>query len=165
MLTEFNATGIELKSGKQLNADIIIVATGLNLKFAGGVDYSIDDQKLDFTDRFIFRGMMFSDLPNMAFTVGYTNSSWTLKADLTASYVCRVLNKMARKGYSTVTPRMIGTVEEEPLLDFDAGYVLRARRQFPKQGNRLPWKNYQNYIKDFITLRLGGLRDKELEFH
>ena len=163
-IDEFNATGIQLKSGKQLDADIIIVATGLNLKFAGGVDYSIDEQKLDFTDRFIFRGMMFSDLPNMAFTVGYTNSSWTLKADLTASYVCRLLNKMASGKYSTVTPRMIGTVDEEPLLDFDAGYVLRARDQFPKQGNRLPWKNYQNYVKDFITLRIGGLKDKELEF-
>ena len=163
-IDEFNAAGIQLKSGKQLDADIIIVATGLNLKFAGGVDYSIDEQKLDFTDRFIFRGMMFSDLPNMAFTVGYTNSSWTLKADLTASYVCRLLNKMASGKYSTVTPRMIGTVDEEPLLDFDAGYVLRARDQFPKQGNRLPWKNYQNYIKDFITLRIGGLKDKELEF-
>ena len=81
------------------------MATGLNLKFAGGVDYSIDDQKLDFTDRFIFRGMMFSDLPNMAFTVGYTNSSWTLKADLTASYVCRVLNKMARKRLLNGYPR------------------------------------------------------------
>ncbi len=163
-IDKFNKTGIQLKSGRQLDADIIVVATGLNLKFAGGVDYSIDETKLEFTDRFIYRGMMFSDLPNMAFTVGYTNSSWTLKADLTASYVCRLLNKMATGGYSTVTPRLIGTVEEEPLLDFDAGYVLRAREQFPKQGNRLPWKNYQNYIKDFITLRLGGLKDKELEF-
>lgn len=163
-IDRFNREGIQLKSGQQLDADIVIMATGLNLKFAGGVEYRVDNEKLDFTDRFIFRGMMFSDLPNMAFTVGYTNSSWTLKADLTASYVCRLLNKMTKRGYSTVTPRMIGSVGEEPLLDFSAGYVMRSRDQFPKQGDRLPWKNYQNYIKDFITLRLGGLKDKELEF-
>ena len=163
-IDEFNSEGIQLKSGKQLNTDIVILATGLNLKFAGGVEYSIDDKTLDFTEHFIYRGMMFSDMPNMAFTVGYTNSSWTLKADLTGNYVCRVLNKMARGGYTTVTPHMKGEVDEVPLLDFDAGYVLRARDQFPKQGNRLPWKNYQDYIRDFVSLRLGSLRDKELEF-
>jgi hypothetical protein len=108
--------------------------------------------------------MMFSDLPNMAFTVGYTNSSWTLKVDLTANYVCRLLNHMKKHGYAIVMPRLKGTVEQEPFLDFDAGYVLRSRSQFPKQGNRLPWKNYQNYIRDFISLRLGKLRDEELEF-
>ena len=107
---------------------------------------------------------MFSGLPNMAFTVGYTNSSWTLKADLTGQYVSRLLNKMARHSYTTVTPRLTGEVEEMPLLDFDAGYVLRSRESFPKQGNRLPWKNYQNYIRDFIGLRLGRQNDDELEF-
>ena len=163
-IDQFNREGLQLKSGKQLDADIVILATGLNLKFAGGVEYSIDDKALDFTEHFIYRGMMFSDMPNMAFTVGYTNSSWTLKADLTGNYVSRILNKMARDGYTTVTPRMKGEVDEVPLLDFDAGYVLRARDQFPKQGNRLPWKNYQDYIRDFIGLRLGSLRDKELEF-
>ena len=107
---------------------------------------------------------MFSGLPNMAFTVGYTNSSWTLKADLTAKYVSRLLNKMARRGYTSVTPHLKGEVEEVPLLDFDAGYVLRSRESFPKQGNRLPWKNYQNYIRDFIGLSLGRQNDDELEF-
>ena len=163
-IDQFNREGIQLKSGKQLDADIVILATGLNLKFAGGVEYSVDGKTLDFTEHFIYRGMMFSDMPNMAFTVGYTNSSWTLKADLTGNYVCRILNKMARDGYTTVTPRMKGEVDEVPLLDFDAGYVLRAREQFPKQGNRLPWKNYQDYIRDFIGLRLGRLNDDELEF-
>jgi cation diffusion facilitator CzcD-associated flavoprotein CzcO len=163
-IESFNRQGIKLKSGKQLDADIVILATGLNLKFAGGVEYSIDDKTLDFTEHFIYRGMMFSDMPNMAFTVGYTNSSWTLKADLTGNYVCRLLNKMTSGGYTTVTPRMKWEVDEVPLLDFDAGYVLRARDQFPKQGDRLPWKNYQDYIRDFIGLRLCSLRDKELEF-
>jgi monooxygenase len=163
-IDRFNDEGIQLKSGKQLDADIVILATGLNLKFAGGVEYSIDGKALDFTEHFIYRGMMFSGLPNMAFTVGYTNSSWTLKADLTGKYFCRLLNKMARHGYTTVTPRLKGEIEEVPLLDFDAGYVLRAREKFPKQGNRLPWKNYQNYVRDFIGLRLGRLNDGELEF-
>lgn len=164
-IDHFNKEGIELKSGQQLDADIVVLATGLNLKFAGGVQYSVDNRVLDFTEHFIFRGMMFSGLPNMAFTVGYTNSSWTLKADLTAKYVSRLLNKMARRGYTSVTPRLKGEVEEVPLLDFDAGYVLRSRESFPKQGNRLPWKNYQNYIRDFIALGLGRQNDDELEFH
>ena len=163
-IDQFNKEGIHLKSGKQLDADIVVLATGLNLKFAGGVQYSVDGKVLDFAEHFIFRGMMFSGLPNMAFTVGYTNSSWTLKADLTGQYVSRLLNKMVRHGYTTVTPRLTGEVEEMPLLDFDAGYVLRSRESFPKQGNRLPWKNYQNYIRDFIGLRLGRQNDDELEF-
>jgi len=160
----FNGEGIQLKSGKQLDADIVILATGLNLKFAGGVKHSIDDKELDLAEHFIYRGMMFSGMPNLAFTVGYTNSSWTLKTDLTGKYVCRLLDKMDRGNYSTVTPTMKGEIEEVPLLDFDAGYVLRAREMMPKNGNRLPWKNYQNYIRDFIGLRLGRLNDDELEF-
>ena len=163
-IERFNKTGIALKSGAQLDADIVILATGLNLQFAGGIEYSINNEKVDYTKHFIYRGMMFSDVPNMAFTVGYTNSSWTLKTDLTSNFVCRLLKKMARGGFTSVTPRMKGSVEEMPLLDFDAGYVLRAREQFPKQGNRLPWKNYQDYIRDFIGLRLRSLRDQELEF-
>ena len=163
-IDQFNKEGIHLKSGKQLDADIVVLATGLNLKFAGGVQYSVDGKVLDFAEHFIFRGMMFSGLPNMAFTVGYTNSSWTLKADLTGQYVSRLLNKMARHSYTAVTPRLTGEVEEMPLLDFDAGYVLRSRESFPKQGNRLPWKNYQNYIRDFIGLRLSRQNDDELEF-
>ena len=150
-IAHFTATGIQLQSGAHLEADIVIMATGLNLKFAGGVEYKSTGAPIDFTEH-SYRGMMFSDLPNMAFTVGYTNSSWTLKVDLTANYVCRLLNHMKKHGMR-VMPRLKGTVEQEP-LDFDAGYVLRSRNQFPKQGNRLPWKNYQNYIRDFISLRL-----------
>jgi len=160
----FNSGGIRLKSGKQLDADIVILATGLNLKFAGGIEHTFDGKEIDLSEHFIYRGMMFSGMPNMAFTVGYTNSSWTLKTDLTGNYVCRLLNKMDRGNYSSVTPTMKGEVDEVPLLDFDAGYVLRAREQMPKNGSRLPWKNYQNYIRDFIGLRLGRLNDDELEF-
>jgi len=103
-------------------------------------------------------------VPNLAFVVGYTNSSWTLKADLTSSYMCRLLNQMARSGSKSVTPRVKQAVAEQPLLDFDAGYVLRSREQFPKQGDRLPWKVYQNYIQDFFSLGFGSLKDDELEF-
>ena len=161
---QFNGDGIQLKSGKQLNADIVILATGLNLKFAGGVKHSLDGKELDITEHYIYRGMMFSGIPNLAFTVGYTNSSWTLKTDLTGKYVCRLLNKMHHGNYSTVTPQIKGDIGEVPMLDFDAGYVLRAREMMPKNGDRLPWKNYQNYIRDFIGLRLGRLNDDELEF-
>lgn len=163
-INQFNKTGIELQSGKQLDADIVVVATGLKLKFGGGINYNIDGVDIDITEKYVFRGMMFSDIPNLAFTVGYTNSSWTLKTDLTASYVCRLLNKMARGGYTSVTPRVKGEMGEVPLLDFDAGYVLRARDQFPKNGDRLPWKMHDDYIKDYAGLRLGRVSDKELEF-
>lgn len=163
-IEQFNEQGIALKSGKQLDADIVVLATGLNLKFAGGVKHSFDGREVDLSEHFIYRGMMFSGLPNMAFTVGYTNSSWTLKTDLTGQYVCRLLKKMDRGKHSTVTPSIKGQIDEVPLLDFDAGYVLRARHLMPKNGNRLPWKNYQNYIRDFIGLRLGSLNDDELEF-
>lgn len=161
----FNKTGIQLKSGTQLDADIIVLATGLKLKFAGGIDYQLDGKSIDFKHHYVYRGMMFSDIPNMAFTVGYTNSSWTLKAELTGKYVSRLLNQMQKTGSAMVTPRLKGDIQEVPLLDFEAGYVLRSKDQFPKQGDRLPWKNDQNYIKDFIGLRLKSLKDDELEFH
>ncbi|ARN72709.1 flavin-containing monooxygenase [Oceanicoccus sagamiensis] len=161
---QFNEAGIALKSGKQLDADIVVLATGLNLKFIGGISHSIDGKAIDITEHYVYRGMMFSGIPNMAFTVGYTNSSWTLKTDLTSNYVCRLLNKMDHNGYSSVTPEVKGDVGEVPMLDFDAGYVLRARDMMPKNGDRLPWRNYQNYIRDFIGLRLGRQNDDELEF-
>ena len=163
-IDHFTAAGLQLKSGAHLEADIVVLATGLNLKFVGGVEYQIDGKPVDFTQHYIYRGMMFSDIPNLAFTVGYTNSSWTLKVELTANYMCRLLNHMQKQGLDCVVPRLKGSIQEEPFLDFNAGYVLRSRNRFPKQGNRLPWKNYQNYIWDFISLRLGRLRDKELEF-
>jgi monooxygenase len=163
-IESFNAKGIHLQSGKQLDADIIILATGLNLKFAGGVQYSMDGEAIDFTEHYVYRGMMFSDIPNLAFIVGYTNSSWTLKADLTSNYVCRLLNEMLSSGCKSVTPRVKDAIGESPLLDFEAGYVLRSREQFPKQGDRLPWKVYQNYIRDFFSLGYSSLKDDELEF-
>ncbi|MCX2982931.1 NAD(P)/FAD-dependent oxidoreductase [Halieaceae bacterium IMCC14734] len=163
-IENFNSDGIRLQSGQQLDADLIILATGLNLKFGGGVQYSVGGETIDFSQHYVYRGMMFSDIPNLGFVVGYTNSSWTLKADLTSNYMCRLLNRMQRTGYESVTPRVKAGIVDTPLMDFEAGYVLRSREQFPKQGDRFPWRVYQDYIRDFFSLGYGSLKDDELEF-
>ena len=164
-IDHFNSSGIALKSGKHLDADIVIVATGLQLKFGGDIAYCIDGEKVNLTERFVYRGMMLSGVPNMAMSVGYTNSSYTLKTGLTANYVCGLLQKMEREGYRHVTPTPRDEMNEAPLLDFDAGYVLRARDIMPKNGDREPWKNYDSYTKDFVSLTLKPSKYSELEFH
>jgi cation diffusion facilitator CzcD-associated flavoprotein CzcO len=164
-IDHFNSSGITLKSGKQLDADIVIVATGLQLKFGGDIAYYIDGEEIDLTKRFVYRGMMLSGVPNMAMSVGYTNSSWTLKTGLTANYVCGLLQKMERGAYLHVTPTLRDEMKEAPLLDFDAGYVLRARDIMPKNGDREPWKNNDSYTKDFASLKLKPSKYGELEFH
>ena len=164
-IDHFNSSGIALKSGKHLDADIVIVATGLQLKFGGDIAYCIDGEKVDLTERFVYRGMMLSGVPNMAMSVGYTNSSWTLKTGLTANYVCGLLQKMERKGYRHVTPTLRDEMNEAPLLDFHAGYVLRARDIMPKNGDRKPWVNNDRYTKDFVSLKLMPSKYSELEFH
>ncbi|MEZ5502253.1 MAG: NAD(P)/FAD-dependent oxidoreductase [Halioglobus sp.] len=164
-IERFTAGGIRLASGRELDADIIVLATGLNLKFMGGAQLSVDGRTIDPSHLYVYRGMMFGNVPNLAQVFGYTNSSWTLKSDLTGDFICRLLNHMRRTGTRVVVPRLReGTVEEEPMLDFTAGYVLRSVGRFPKQGTRFPWRLYQNYILDFVQLRLRPLRDKVLEF-
>ena len=164
-IDHFNSSGIALKSGNQLDADIVVIATGLKLKFGGDIAFRIDGEEVDPTERFVYRGMMLEGVPNLAMSVGYTNSSWTLKTDLTAKYVCGLLKKMKRGGYSSVIPTLSGEMKEVPLLDFDAGYVLRARDIMPKNGDREPWKNYDSYTKDFVSLTLKPSKYSELEFH
>ena len=116
-------------------------------------------------DHLSYKGMMISDVPNMAVALGYTNASWTLKADLTSMYVCRLLKHMDKHGYDYCMPRnQDPTLEEEPIIDLAAGYVLRALDQFPKQGSRAPWKLYQNYVLDLLTLRWGRVRDEAMHF-
>jgi cation diffusion facilitator CzcD-associated flavoprotein CzcO len=164
-IERFTESGIQLKSGRALQADIIVLATGLNLKFMGGAQLTVDGRAIDASKLFVYRGMMFGNVPNLAQVFGYTNSSWTLKSDLTGDYVCRLLNHMRRTGTRIAIPRLQeGTVEEEPMLNFSSGYVLRSIGQFPKQGIRLPWRLYQNYVLDFLLLHLRPLRDKVLEF-
>ncbi|MBK6739651.1 MAG: NAD(P)/FAD-dependent oxidoreductase [Haliea sp.] len=161
----FTERGIRLQSGRELAADIIVLATGLNLKFMGGAQLSVDGRAVDPSQLYVYRGMMFGNIPNLAQVFGYTNASWTLKSDLTGDFICRLLNYMRKTGTSVAMPRLQeGTVEEEPMLNLNSGYVLRSVGQFPKQGTRLPWRLYQNYILDFLQLRLRPLRDKVLEF-
>jgi monooxygenase len=163
-IERFTAGGIELKSGRVLAADIIVLATGLNMKFMGGTQLWVDGTAINPASLYIYRGMMFGNVPNLAQVFGYTNASWTLKSDLTGEYICRLLNHMRSTGARVATPRLPeGAVEEEPMIDFSSGYVLRALGQLPRQGSKLPWRLYQNYILDFVQLRLLPLRDKVLE--
>ena len=163
-IDHFNSSGIALKSGNQLDADIVVIATGLKLKFGGDIAYRIDGEEVDPTERFVYRGIMLEGVPNLAMSVGYTNSSWTLKTDLTAKYVCGLFKKMKRGGYSYVIPTLSGEMKEVPLLDFDAGYVLRARDIMPKNGDRKPWKNNDSYTKDYASLEFNRNKYSELEF-
>jgi cation diffusion facilitator CzcD-associated flavoprotein CzcO len=161
----FTETGIRLKSGTELPADLIVTATGLNMMVLGGARMAVDGQELENSRGMVYKGMMLRDVPNFAFATGYTNASWTLKCDLTSAYVCRLLNHMDRHGYRTCTPRNNDpTITEEPLIDFSSGYVQRALPNLPKQGSRRPWKLFQNYALDLATLKLGAVADGVMEF-
>jgi cation diffusion facilitator CzcD-associated flavoprotein CzcO len=161
----FDERGIELESGTQLDADIVITATGLNLLFGGGVEFSIDGKVAGPSDSMTYKGMMLSEVPNLAFTLGYSNASWTLKADLTSEYVCRLLNHMDAHGYSQCVARARGLApSDEPIVELTAGYVLRAIEQLPKQGPGDPWTLKMNYAKDLRALRHGALVDSAMEF-
>jgi cyclohexanone monooxygenase len=160
----FTSRGIRLWSGAELAADIVVMATGLELKLLGGIEFTVDGVALEISKRIAYKGAMLSGVPNMAFTFGYTNASWTLKADLTARYVCRLIRHMDSRGYAISTPRRIPDVGEAPFLDFTSGYVVRALRLLPKQGMHRPWRVYQNYLLDALTLRFGRIDDGFLEF-
>ena len=160
----FNEDGLLLKSGQQLNADIIITATGLVLKLISGMQLVVDNAPVDLPKKLVYKGMMFSDVPNLAFAIGYTNASWTLKCDLASEYVCRLLNHMDQHGYVMCTPRVYDPkIEEEPVIDFNSGYVLRALHMLPHQGSKTPWRLHQNYMKDLSMMRYGGV-DDSMEF-
>ena len=160
----FTEKGIRLRSGEELMADVIVTATGLNLKLMGGIELVVDGRKVDVADTMTYRTLMLSDVPNFAFTIGYTNNSWTLKADLVADYVCRVLAHMDEVGARMVVAPRDPDVAEERLLTFSSGYVLRALDRLPKQGDREPWKLRQNYLYDVRSLRRGDLDDGVLRF-
>jgi len=161
----FTAGGIELESGTELEADVVITATGLNLLFLGGMRIEIDGEEPDVSKALTYKGMMLSDFPNFAYTLGYTNASWTLKADLTAEYVCRLLNHMDAAGHRVCMPKVTDpSVTEEPLLDFNSGYVLRSLDHLPKQGSKEPWKLRQNYPLDLRMLRRGPIADGTMQF-
>ena len=164
-IEKFTKKGIQLKSGKHLNADLIITATGLNLEVLNGIEIKVDDTLIDFSKTMSYKGVMFSDIPNLAYTFGYTNASWTLKADLTSEYVSRLLNYMDKKDYSICCPHADDSVKEgEDWLDFSSGYIRRSIHKFPKQGSHAPWKNMQNYLKDIFVIRMSKIQDKALKF-
>ena len=161
----FTEDGIKLDSGEELKADIIVTATGLNLLFLGGMELLVDGEPVELPKTMTYKGMMLSGVPNCAFTVGYTNASWTLKADLTSEYVCRVLAHMDAHGYAKSVPEITDpTVTEMPLLDFTSGYVLRSLDKFPKQGSKEPWKLRQNYVFDLRSIRRGAVEDGAMQF-
>lgn len=164
-IDRFTEKGILLKSGKELEADIVVCATGLELQLFGGMQVSLDGKPFDSTRALNYKGMMFSDLPNLSNTMGYTNASWTLKADLIAEYVCRLLKHMDKTGTRICTPRINDpSVQASPFLDMTSGYFQRAVDRLPKQGNKAPWKLYQNYTLDMNLLRRGRLEDGAMEF-
>jgi monooxygenase len=161
----FTGSGIKLKSGAELEADLIVTATGLNLVFLGDMQLVVDERDIDPSKAMTYKGMMLSGIPNFAFTLGYTNASWTLKADLTAEYVCRLLNHMQVHRYGRCAPEVTDpSITEQPLLDFSAGYVLRSIDQFPNQGSRSPWRMRMNYPLDARAIRFGAIDDGTLRF-
>ena len=161
----FTDRGIELKSGKHLDADVIVTATGLNLKIMSGVELLVDGKPVDMSMTMAYKGMMYSDVPNLFQAFGYTNASWTLKCDLTAEYACRLMNHMAQHGYLQCTPRRNDpSVLEETVLDFTSSYVQRVLPTLPKQGSKKPWRLHQNYARDLLSLRYTTLDDGVMEF-
>jgi monooxygenase len=161
----FTEDGIKLESGAELEADVIITATGLNVLFLGGMEIAVDGEAVDFSKLMAYKGMMLNGIPNFVFTLGYTNASWTLKADLTSEYVCRLLNHMDAHGYKRCVPEVTDpSVVEEPILDFNSGYVLRALDKLPKQGSKEPWKLRQNYLVDTRAIRHSPLDDGAMQF-
>jgi len=161
----FTERGLKLASGEELEADVIVTATGLNLLMIGGMSLSVDGEPVQMSDTVGYKGMMFSGIPNMAITLGYTNASWTLKGDLCAQYVCRLLNHMSAHGYRRVVPKAPDAAHpRHPFIDLRSGYVLRSLDSLPKQGDRPPWRMYQNYARDIRMMRHGPLHDEAIEF-
>lgn len=164
-IDRFTPEGIRLQSGEELKADIIVAATGLELKFFGGIEIFVDGQRFDATSKMCYRAVMLQDLPNIALTFGYTNASWTLKADITSEWICRLINYMDKVGQRVVRPvNNDPSVDQGQFLDFQSGYIKRGMHLFPKMGNKPPWKLKQLYPYDLLMLRFGKLADGVLRF-
>ena len=164
-IAEFTETGLRLESGAELEADIVVMATGLRLLAMGGMQLVVDGQYVNLPDTMAYKGMMLSGVPNFAFTVGYTNASWTLKADLVSGFVVRLLRYLDAHGYDQCVPTNDDPgVIKQPLMDFQAGYVLRSTHEFPKAGSRAPWRLGMSYAHDVLNLRCGRMNDGVLQF-
>jgi cation diffusion facilitator CzcD-associated flavoprotein CzcO len=161
----FTERGLHLKSGEELPADIIVTATGLNIKLLGGIRMTVDGANINPVQSLSYKGMMYSDIPNFASAFGYTNASWTLKSDLTAQYMCRLLNYMQSRDYDYCTPRRRDpSIAEEPAITLNSGYLQRSNDLLPKQGSKKPWRLHQNYARDLLALKLGRINDGTMEF-
>jgi monooxygenase len=161
----FTERGLRLASGAELEADLIVTATGLDLLALGGMEIAVDGREVELPETMSYKGMMLDGVPNLALALGYTNASWTLKCDLTCKYVCRLLGHMDAHGYAQCTPRNRDpSVEALPFSDFSSGYILRALDRFPKQGSKAPWRLHQNYALDILSLKFGAVEDGAMEF-
>ena len=160
----FTEGGLQLRSGRELQADLVVTATGLELQFLGGAEADIDGVPIRWADHMLYKGMMLSDVPNAAFCVGYSNASWTLKVELTARYVTDLLRMMDKRGATVCYPPREAGVDEAPPMDLDSGYIRRAHDRMPKQGDRRPWRLYQNYVLDKIGMRPSRIDDGTLIF-
>jgi cation diffusion facilitator CzcD-associated flavoprotein CzcO len=161
----FNERGLTLASGAELEADVIVTATGLNMLAFGGIELSVDERPVELPQTTSYKGMMLGGVPNMAFAIGYTNASWTLKCDLTCEYVCRLIKHMDEHGYSQCVPENRDpSVAALPFIDFSSGYVQRAIDKFPRQGSKAPWRLYQNYALDILSLKYGNVEDDAMQF-
>ena len=163
-IATFTETGIQLESGEHLDADVVVSATGLNLLAMGGMTLSLDGEPVDVPGTVSYKGMMLSGVPNFSMVIGYTNASWTLKADLVSRYVCRLLQHLDAGGLAVATPVAPPEGADLPFLDLAAGYVQRSLAQLPKQGSRAPWKLHQNYLRDVRMMRRGPLEDEGITF-
>jgi cation diffusion facilitator CzcD-associated flavoprotein CzcO len=164
-IATFTEGGLRLESGAELEADLIVTATGLNLLMLGGIELAVDGEEVVPARTVGYKGMMLSEVPNLAVALGYTNASWTLKCDLVARYVCRLLNHMDERGYDVCTPRGPDpSLPTDPFIDLTSGYVLRSIDSLPRQGPRTPWRLHQNYARDVLMLRYGGVEDEGIEF-
>jgi cation diffusion facilitator CzcD-associated flavoprotein CzcO len=164
-IQSFTETGVLLESGSEVAADVIVTATGLEPLFMGGIELSVDGERLDLPDRLTYKGVMLEGVPNLATVFGYVNASWTLKCDLVCTFVCRLLNFMRASGAAQVAPadRDPG-VDTRPFLDLTSGYVTRSADRFPKQGSRYPWRTYQSYLRDYLALKTSRVDDGVLRF-
>ena len=161
----FSERGVQLKSGREVEADIVVTATGLVLQAFGGVQLSVDGRSVNPGETLSYKGVMMSGVPNFASVFGYVNASWTLKADLICAWVCRLLNFMDRKGARQVTPKRLARRAVAPFVeDFAPGYMQRGVESWPKQGAESPWRVYQNYIRDVISLKWSSVDNDSLEF-
>jgi monooxygenase len=164
-IAEVVESGIRLNSGVTLPADIIVSATGLVVELMGGADIVMDGVPVKFYEKLVYKGAMLSGIPNLAFAFGYTNNSWTLRCDLTARFVCRLLKYMDRKGWSVCVPSLPDpSINPEPLVDFSSGYIRRADGVLPRQGQKTPWRVHQNYVKDLASFTLGSVSDGTINF-